>query len=93
MVTPKQIASKTMTLEKKKADKNDLFGDRICRPLSYVLTVPFLMAGIRANTISLLSVIVSAFGFLLLGFSPSKIAQIAGVMLFFVWSILDRNRL
>ena len=42
MITPKEIAQKTMSAEKKNSAKNDYFAFYIGRPLSYVLTIPFL---------------------------------------------------
>ena len=89
MITPKQIEKKTMTPEKRKIDKNNLFGYWICRPISYILTMPFLRLGVKANTVSLISIFASIAGFLLLGFSASKNMQIIGVLLFILWAELD----
>lgn len=89
MVTPRQIAEKTMTEEKRKSAKNDYFAYYVGRPISYVLTVPFLAAGIKPNTVSLISFFPSILGFFLLGFSQSKAVQIAGVLLFILWNFMD----
>ena len=42
MITPKEIEQKTMSPEKRKSAKNDYFAFYIGRPLTYVLTIPFL---------------------------------------------------
>ena len=42
----KDLAEKTMTEEKRAQAKNDIFAFYIGRPISYVLTVPFLKMGI-----------------------------------------------
>ena len=52
----KDMAQKTMTPEKRKQAKNDFFAFYIGRPLSYVLTVPFLKLKIKPNTVSLISI-------------------------------------
>ena len=57
MITPKEIEQKTMNPEKRKSAKNDYFAFYIGRPLSYVLTIPFLYTQITPNAVSLLSII------------------------------------
>lgn len=89
MVTPRQIAEKTMTPEKRKSAKNDIFAFYIGRPISYILTVPFLEAGIKPNTVSFLSFFPSILGYLLLGFSGIKWIQIIGVLMFILWNFMD----
>jgi len=42
MITPKDIENKTMSPEKRKSAKNDYFAFYVGRPLSYILTIPFL---------------------------------------------------
>lgn len=89
MVTPRQIAEKTMTPQKKKGAKYDIFAFYIGRPISYVLTVPFIELGIRPNVISLISFIPSIAGFLLLGFGKTKALQIIGTLCFLLWNFMD----
>ena len=52
MVTPKMIEKETMNSEKKKTAKNDYFAFYIGRPLSYVLTIPFLYTNITPDIFS-----------------------------------------
>ena len=49
MITPRKIAKETMTEEKKQSDRIRPFAYYIGRPISYVLTVPFLYTKIRSE--------------------------------------------
>ena len=51
MITPKEIEQKTMSPEKRKSAKNDYFAFYVGRPLSYILTIPFLYTNITPNTV------------------------------------------
>ena len=63
MITPKEIEQKTMSPEKRKSAKNDYFAFYVGRPLSYILTIPFLYTNITPNTVSLISIIPLIVGF------------------------------
>lgn len=89
MVTPREIAKKTMTPQKKKGAKYDIFAFYIGRPISYVLTVPFIELGIKPNVISLISIIPSVAGFFFLGFGTTKILRIIGTLCFLLWNFMD----
>lgn len=89
MITPKEIAQKTMSAEKKNSAKNDYFAFYIGRPLSYVLTIPFLYTNISPNAVSLISIIPIILGFLLMGFGNSKETLLLGWLCFFIWNLLD----
>ncbi|MCI8291279.1 MAG: CDP-alcohol phosphatidyltransferase [Clostridia bacterium] len=78
-----------MTEEKKKQAKNDFFAYYIGRPISYVLTVPFLKLNIKPNTVSLISFFPSIIGFLLIGFGETMILKVIGWLMFFLWNLLD----
>ena len=43
MITPKEIEEKTMTPAKRAMAHNDYFAFYIGRPISYLLTIPFLL--------------------------------------------------
>ena len=43
MITPKDIEEKTMSPAKRAMAHNDYFAFYIGRPISYLLTIPFLM--------------------------------------------------
>ena len=83
----KNIASKTMTEEKKKQAKNDFFAYYVGRPISYVLTVPFLKLNIKPNTVSFISFFPSIIGFLLIGFGKNITLKLIGWLMFFLWNL------
>ncbi len=85
----KDLADKTMTEEKRKQAKNDFFAYYVGRPLSYVLTVPFLKLKVKPNTISFLSIIPAIIGFFMIGFGYSSFVKIIGWCMFFLWNLLD----
>ncbi len=89
MVTPKQIRDKTMTESKKKGAKYDIFAFYVGRPISYVLTVPFIALGIKPNVISFLSLFPSIIGFFLLGFGSDMKTRMIGGALFMLWNFMD----
>ncbi len=89
MITPKEIEQKTMSPEKRKSAKNDLFAFYVGRPLSYVLTIPFLYTKISPNIVSILSIIPTIIGFILMCFGKRKVILIIGWLMFFLWNLLD----
>ena len=89
MITPKEIEKKTMSQEKRKSAKNDYFAFYVGRPLSYILTIPFLYTNISPNTVSLISIIPIIVGFALMCAGSKKPLLIAGWMMFFLWNLLD----
>lgn len=89
MITPRDIENKTMSPQKRKLAKNDYFAFYIGRPLSYILTIPFLYTNISPNTVSLFSIIPIIIGFVLMCIGNTKIVLIVGWLMFFVWNLLD----
>ena len=89
MITPKDIENKTMSPEKRKSAKNDYFAFYIGRPLSYILTIPFLYTSISPNTVSLISIIPIIVGFVLMCIGSTKKVLIVGWLMFFLWNLLD----
>lgn len=89
MITAKEIAEKTMSPEKRESAKNDLFAFYVGRPLSYLLTIPFLYTSITPNTVSLLSIVPIAAGFILACVAQSKGVMILAWVMFFLWNLLD----
>lgn len=89
MITPREIAKKTMSPEKKATAKNDYFAFYIGRPLSYILTIPFLYTNISPNTISVLSILPLVIGFCLMYVSRGKLELFFGWLMFFLWNLLD----
>jgi phosphatidylglycerophosphate synthase len=89
MITPRKIAQKTMTKEKSKTARLDFLAYYIGRPLTYVLTIPFLYLHIKPNTVSLISIIFSIIGGVLLTVGATINIKIIGAAFFFLWSMLD----
>jgi hypothetical protein len=89
MITPKDIENKTMSPEKRKSAKNDYFAFYVGRPLSYILTIPFLYTNISPNAVSLISIIPIIIGFVLMCIGTTKTMLIAGWLMFFLWNLLD----
>lgn len=79
----------TMTEEKKKNAKNDYFAFYIGRPLSYILTVPFLQLNIKPNFVSILSTVEVIFASVVLSVSYNVKIAVIGWLLFFLWNLLD----
>lgn len=85
----KDINNKTMTKEKAAQARNDLFAFYIGRPLSYLLTIPFLKLKVKPNTVSIISIIPVIIGFTLVGFGSTLTLKILGWLCFFFWNLLD----
>jgi phosphatidylglycerophosphate synthase len=89
MITPYDIAKITMTPEKRKDAQNNYFAFYVGRPLSYLLTIPFLYTNITPNTISIISIIPNVIGFILMGIGNNKATLLYGWGCFFLWNLLD----
>ena len=89
MITPKDIEKKTMSPQKRAEAKNSYFAFYIGRPLSYVLTIPFLYAGISPNIVTMISIVCAFIGFVFLSFGTSIEYQLVGVFFFFLWNMGD----
>ena len=89
MITPRDIEEKTMTETKRNEAKQSLFAFYIGRPISYVLTIPFLYTRITPNAISIISIIFSLLGFFFVSFGQSLLFRMIGWALFFLWNLFD----
>ena len=89
MVRPKEIEQKTMSQEKRKSAKNDYFAFYVGRPLSYILTIPFLYTEITPNAVSLISIAPLVLGFIVMYFAKSTVVMLLGWGCFFLWNLLD----
>lgn len=89
MITPRQIERKTMTPEKRAMAHNDYFAFYVGRPLSYVLTIPFLYTKITPNQVTLLSIIPILVGFVLMYIGDCTETFLWGWFCFFLWNLLD----
>lgn len=89
MITPKDIESRTMSPEKRKSAKNDYFAFYVGRPLSYILTIPFLYTNISPNAVSLISIVPIIIGFIVMCLGKTKVVLVIGWAMFFLWNLLD----
>lgn len=85
----KELENVTMSPTKRASAKNDYFAFYVGRPLSYLLTIPFLNSKITPNQISYLSIVPLFIGFGLMSCSTSKGYLILGWAMFFLWNLLD----
>ncbi|HFN7477905.1 TPA: CDP-alcohol phosphatidyltransferase family protein [Streptococcus pneumoniae] len=85
----KDIERKTMSPAKKAMAKNDYFAFYVGRPLSYLLTVPFVKTNITPNQISYLSIIPLIVGFIIMIFTSDFVVLLLAWFLFFLWNLLD----
>ncbi|MCI6637700.1 MAG: CDP-alcohol phosphatidyltransferase family protein [Lachnospiraceae bacterium] len=89
MITPKDIERKTMSPEKRKEASKSIWGFYIGRPITYVLTIPFLYTNISPNTVTYISLIFSVLGLCFLSFGNSMVYQLLGLFFIFMWSMYD----
>lgn len=89
MITPKDIERKTMTEAKRKEACNSIFAFYIGRPITYVLTVPFLYTNISPNTVTIFSILFCLAGFGIVSFAQTTSLRLIGVLCFFLWSMGD----
>lgn len=89
MITPTDIERVTMSPEKRKEAKNDFFAFYIGRPITYVLTIPFLYTRISPNAVTYLSILPSLIGLYLAYIGESTCTFVWSWFCFFMWSMLD----
>lgn len=89
MITPKKIEEKTMTPEKRAMAHNDYFAFYVGRPISYLLTIPFLYTKITPNQVTLISIIPILIGFVLSYIGTSMYTFVGAWFCFFLWNLLD----
>lgn len=83
------IKNKSMTKEKNRKDKADIFTYYVFRPLSNILAVPFIKVGMSATLITKISVVFDFIAFLLIVFGNEKKIYICGMLCLLIWNILD----
>lgn len=89
MIKVSDIEKATMTESKRKEAHNNIFAFYIGRPISYVMTIPFLYTNITPNTITFISIIllIIGSGFFLVG--RSTFMYVIGWVFFFLWNLFD----
>ncbi|WP_204246368.1 CDP-alcohol phosphatidyltransferase family protein [Megasphaera sp. An286] len=89
MISIRDIERASMTPEKKEMAKNDYFAFYIGRPLSYILTIPFLYTSLTPNQVSVISIIPLVIGFALSYMAESDSFMYISWCCFFLWNLLD----
>ena len=89
MITPQEIEKATMTEEKWKTAHYDFFAFYVGRPISYVVTIPFLYTNISPNMVSIISIIPLFIGLILSYFANNILQLLLTWLMFFIWNILD----
>ena len=89
MITPKDIEKKTMSPEKKAMAHNDYFAFYVGRPISYILTIPFLYTKLTPNQVTIISLIPLLVAFVLSYVGTEMWTFIWAILLFFLWNLLD----
>ncbi len=89
MITPRKIAKETMTEEKKQSDRIRPFAYYIGRPISYVLTVPFLYTKITPNMVTVFSIICAIAGLVVNSILKTHWFLTIGWGLFLLWNLFD----
>lgn len=89
MITPKDVERKSMTEAKRQEAKNSTVGFYLGRPISYVLTVPFLYTNISPNTITIFSIFFVIIGFGVLSFAQSIGMRLVGQAFIVAWALAD----
>lgn len=79
----------TMTGEKKDSAKKDVFAFYVGRPLSYLLTIPFLWFNLTPNIVSIIAFIEVILAGVVLATANTLPGAVIGWFLFFLWNLLD----
>lgn len=89
MITPKQIEEKTMSPAKRAEAKNSIWGFYVGRPITYVLTIPFLYTNISPNAITVISILFVIASYVAFAAAKTTGIRLLGLFLLFLWSMFD----
>ena len=89
MITPKQIEEKTMSPAKRAEAKNSIWGFYVGRPLTYVLTIPFLYTNISPNAITIISIVFVIASYVTFIVAETTGSRLLGLLFLFLWSMFD----
>lgn len=88
-MTFKEIYDIAVPVAKRKEEKYNIWVTIAVRPLSVLVTKPFLGTKIKPTQITAFSLLCSLIGFFILSFSHTIPLKIVGWLLFFAWAVLD----
>lgn len=88
-MTYKEVYNLAMPKSKREAEKYNYWVVFIIRPLSVLLTIPFINTKIKPITITAISVLASLISAFFMGFGQSEVYRLFGLFFIFIWAILD----
>ena len=75
--------------EKRRNARTDYFAYYVGRPLSVLMTLPFINTRIKPTTVTIWSIIASIIGAILVSLNIGLTYSIIGWLFFFLWNLLD----
>lgn len=88
-MTFKEVYNIVLPERKRKEEKFNFFVSLVVRPLSILLTLPFIKTRIKPTTITKISILFSCAGFGLLAFGQTLLLRLIGWGLLFLWAVFD----
>lgn len=88
-MTFKEIYDIAVPVAKRKEEKFNVWVTIAVRPLSVLVTKPFLGSKVKPTQITAFSLLCSLAGFFVLSFTHTMSLKIIGWLLFFAWAVLD----
>lgn len=88
-MTFKEIYDIAVPVAKRKEEKYNIWVTIAVRPLSVLVTKPFLGSKVKPTQITAFSLLCSLAGFFVLSFTHTMPLKILGWILFFAWAVLD----
>lgn len=88
-MTYKEVYDKVLPEHKRKEEKYNLLVSLFLRPISILMTIPFIGTTIKPTTITKVSVVFSLAGFVALSFGKTMDSKLLGWALIFMWVLLD----
>ena len=85
----KYLYYQCVTSEKKRTDRLIPWLYYVIRPLSIVVTKPLLSTSITPVAVTLVSMVATLVGFVLVGFGQGTLVRCIGWFSFFIWAVLD----
>ena len=88
-MTYKEVFDISVSEQKRKENKYDIWVTYVLRPLSILFTIPLVGSKISPTSITKLSVLCCIIGFFVVSLSYNVWGLIIGWVFFFLWSLLD----
>ena len=85
----REVYNTVLPEKKRKEEKCNFFVSLVVRPISILVTIPFIGTKIKPTTITKISIVFSCVGFGFLAFGQSLLFRLIGWGAFFLWAILD----